>query len=81
MHYQEFYPQITVHNPNFRERIQEVLKTQYFMKHIHFELTRIDAGYVEGWLTMQDIHRQGLGFLHGGVTATLCDIVTGFPGV
>lgn len=78
MRYDEFYPTITVHNPNYRERIQEVLKTQYFMRHIDFELTHIEAGHIEGWLTMRDIHRQGLGFLHGGVTATLCDIVTGF---
>jgi 8-oxo-dGTP diphosphatase len=78
MRYDEFYPTITVYNPNYKERIQEVLKSQYFMRHINFELTHIQAGHVEGWLTMQDIHKQGLGFLHGGVTATLCDIVTGF---
>ncbi|MDW8347245.1 MAG: NUDIX domain-containing protein [Bacteroidia bacterium] len=78
MAYHQFYPTFTVHNPDFKQRIQEVLKTQYFMKYIHFELTYIDAGYIEGWLTLQDIHKQGLGFLHGGVTATLCDIVTGF---
>lgn len=79
MHHNDpFYPTITVHNPNYAQRIQEVLKSQYFMKHIGFELTHIQPGHIEGWLTMQDIHKQGLGFLHGGVTATLCDIVTGF---
>lgn len=78
MRYDEFYPSLTVHNPEYKQRIQQVLQSQYFMRHIHFELTHIQAGHIEGWLTMQDIHRQGLGFLHGGVTATLCDIVTGF---
>jgi len=78
MRYDEFYPALVVNNPRYKERIQEVLQSQYFMRHINFELTHIQAGHIEGWLTMQDIHRQGLGFLHGGVTATLCDIVTGF---
>lgn len=78
MQHNDFYPKITVYNPNYKQRIQEVLQTQYFMKHIHFELTHIEAGHIEGWLIIQDIHKQGLGFLHGGVTATLCDIVTGF---
>ena len=61
-----------------RERILEKLKGQYFMRHIGFELTEISQGLVKGSMPLADFAKQQLGFLHGGVTATVADIVAGF---
>lgn len=48
------------------------------MHHIGFNLTKIEVGYVEGELDMQQHHEQQLGYVHGGVTATVADLVMGF---
>ena len=48
------------------------------MHHIGFSLTRIEPGQIEGEMDLPEFTRQQLGFLHGGVTATVADIVAGF---
>lgn len=48
------------------------------MHHLGFELTRIEAGRVEGYAPMKEFLQQQNGFLHGGATATFCDLVAGF---
>lgn len=62
----------------YKDRISEFLKRQHFMKHIHFDLSSIEKGRTEGWLKIEEIHKQQKGFAHGGVIATLADIVAGF---
>ena len=47
------------------------------MKLVGFEITRIAEGKVEGQLMLEDKHLQQTGLVHGGVTATLADIVAG----
>lgn len=64
-------------NPDFQERIQSFLDRQRFMKLVGFEITRIAEGKVEGQLMLEDKHLQQTGLVHGGVTATLADIVAG----
>jgi uncharacterized protein (TIGR00369 family) len=61
-----------------RARIDEKLKGQHFMHHIGFELTEIEEGLVKGSMPLAGFAKQQLGFLHGGVTATVADIVAGF---
>lgn len=61
-----------------RARINKKLEGQHFMRHIGFDLTRIDPGYVEGEMLLADFAKQQMGFVHGGITATLADIVAGF---
>lgn len=61
-----------------RARIQEKLKGQHFMHHIGFEITRIEKGHVEGEMPLAPFTKQQLDYLHGGVTATVADIVAGF---
>ena len=68
----------TSKNPDFISTINEKLKGQHFMHHIGFCLTRIEAGYVEGEVGLEEFLKQQNGFLHGGATATLCDLVAGF---
>lgn len=65
-------------NPDFADTIRQKLNAQHFMHHIGANLTVIEKGYMECELTMQQQHLQQAGFTHGGVTATLCDLVTGF---
>jgi len=48
---------------------------------MNFNLHRIDAGIMEGELEIQPIHFQQDGFVHGGVIATIADIVAGFSAV
>ncbi|MCX6189789.1 MAG: PaaI family thioesterase [Bacteroidetes bacterium] len=64
-------------NPQYQQAIEEVLKQQNFMKHIGFEVTKITPGYVEGEIFFKDFLRQQIGFIHGGVIATLADVVCG----
>lgn len=72
---------ITSRNPKFRERIKDQLTRQNFMHHMNFDLTVIEAGRTEGELDIQPIHYQQDGFIHGGVIATIADIVAGFSAV
>lgn len=48
------------------------------MKLVGFDLNVIEAGTTEGWLTLKQEHQQQTGLVHGGVTATVADIVAGF---
>lgn len=68
-------------NPNFKQDIEEKLKRQHFMKLMNFKLTKIEEGNIEGELNIEEIHKQQKGFVHGGVIATMADIVAGFAAV
>lgn len=61
-----------------RERIKKKLEGQHFMHHIGFDLTQINKGHVEGEMVLADFAKQQMGYVHGGITATLADIVAGF---
>lgn len=67
-----------VKNPGFREVIREKLEKQHFMHHLGVVLTKIEAGEVEARVNFKSELQQQNGFLHGGVTATLCDVTAGF---
>ncbi len=65
-------------NPQFKDFINEKLKGQHFMRHIGFDLTTIEPGYIEGRAPIKDFLTQQDGFIHGGVTSTIADVVCGF---
>jgi uncharacterized protein (TIGR00369 family) len=69
---------IKTHNPDFAATVQERLQRQSFMNYIGFEVTNIAEGAITGQLILQPEHRQHRGFVHGGVTATIADVVMGF---
>jgi uncharacterized protein (TIGR00369 family) len=71
-------PQFTPQNPDFKADVLAVLKGQHFMRHIDFSLDELEAGYAVGHIDLNLSHLQQHGFLHGGVTATVSDLVTGF---
>lgn len=72
---------IQTFNPDFETDIKEKLERQEFMKLMGFEVTKIEVGRIEGELILEQRHRQHKGFAHGGVIATLADIVAGFAAV
>lgn len=67
-----------VFNQDFKARVEKFLERQHFMKLVGFDLNVIEAGRTEGWLDLELQHQQQTGLVHGGVTATLADIVAGF---
>jgi len=48
------------------------------MELVGFKLTLIEEGRTEGWLDLKQSHKQQTGMVHGGVTASLADVVAGF---
>ena len=65
-------------NPNFKERVKDRMVNNHFMHFIGFKITEIIEGQVMGEIDMKTELTQQDGFVHGGVTATICDIVCGF---
>jgi uncharacterized protein (TIGR00369 family) len=62
-------------------RIRRKLERQHFMHLIGANLTVITPGRVEAELDLQLQHQQQRGFAHGGLVATMADLVAGFAGV
>jgi uncharacterized protein (TIGR00369 family) len=62
-------------------RIRRKLKGQRFMHLIGADLTAITPGRVEAELVLAEQHQQQRGFVHGGLTATMADLVAGFAAV
>ena len=69
---------IKTFNPDYEQDIREKLERQAFMKLLGFNMTKIEVGRIEGELNLEEKHQQHVGFTHGGVIATLADIVAGF---
>ena len=66
---------------DLESRIRRKLIRQNFMHLIGANLTVITPGRVEAELTMGEQHLQQRGFAHGGLTATMADLVAGFAAV
>lgn len=62
-------------------RIRRKLERQHFMHLIGADLTVITPGRVEAGLPLATQHLQQRGFAHGGLIATLADLVAGFAAV
>lgn len=68
----------TPQEPGFIEMVREKISGNHFTNFIGFSIHTIDAGYIEGSLSLEQHHLQQMEFVHGGVTATVSDIVMGF---
>ncbi len=68
-------------NPDYKTRVAKSLEKQFFMQHIQFQLDEIEVGKTAGWLDLEQVHKQQMGFAHGGLVATLADITAGFAAV
>jgi len=67
-----------VRNKSWKEYTQYKIDRNKFIKHLGFEFTALQPGRIEGELIFQEFHEQQNGYLHGGITSTLCDMVSGF---
>lgn len=67
-----------IKNSEYKQRIEKFLERQYFMQLIGFELDVIEPGKTEGRLKIGQQHQQQKGLVHGGLIATVADIVAGF---
>ena len=64
-----------------QSRIRRKLVRQHFMHHIGADLTLIEPGRIEAELVLEKQHQQHTGFAHGGLVATMADLVAGFAAV
>ncbi len=69
---------MTANPSDLETRIRRKLTRQHFMHLLGADLTLITAGRVEAELVLAQVHQQQRGFVHGGVTATMADLVAGF---
>src|SRR4051812_6472182 len=65
-------------NPKFEEYTRLMISRNKFIRYIGFEITTIKPGYLEGFLEFKELHQQQNGWLHGGITATILDMIQGF---
>jgi len=68
----------TPQEPAFIEMVREKIGGNHFTNFIGFNIHTINAGFIEGTLPLEQHHLQQMEFVHGGVTATVSDIVMGF---
>lgn len=65
-------------NPDFINRIHEKREKNSFSQYLGIVLTTINAGYVEAEMMVKPEHLQQNRFFHGGLLATMADVVMGF---
>ncbi len=63
---------------DFVEMVQEKIGGNHFSQYIGINIHHIAEGEIEATLNLADHHLQQMGFVHGGVTATFADVVSGF---
>jgi uncharacterized protein (TIGR00369 family) len=61
----------------YEQMIREKLATNHFTNFIGFELTQLTPGECFGRMAIKEEFKQQIGFLHGGLTMTIADIVMG----
>lgn len=72
---------IQTYNPGFRGTVKEKLQRQFYVHLLEFKIDTIEIGRIEGHLLLEEKHKQHKGVVHGGVTATLADMVMGFAAI
>jgi len=65
-------------NPKYREYMEGKVSRNKFMKYLGLEIKSIEPGYLQAELEFKEFHQQQNGWLHGGVTASILDIIQGF---
>lgn len=71
-------PRMESLNPNFKNYVQQRIAANKFMPFLGFEITDIEAGEINGVLAFKEHHQQQNGYLHGGITSAILDMVEGF---
>ncbi|MDB5283392.1 MAG: thioesterase, partial [Bacteroidota bacterium] len=65
-------------NPKYKEYTELKISRNKFIKVLGFEITKIEPGSIEGEMEFKEMHQQQNGWLHGGVTSAVLDMVQGF---
>ncbi len=65
-------------NENFREYVASKMEANKFAPFIGLKFTEIEEGRISGTLDFEEKHKQQNGYLHGGVTSAILDMVQGF---
>lgn len=65
-------------NPDFEAYVRYKISLNRFMAYIGFEIDQIKPGYIHARLPFREMHAQQNGYLHGGVTSAILDMVQGF---
>lgn len=65
-------------NPNYREYVEFKISKNKFISWLGMVITKIEPGYIEAELDFKEMHQQQNGWLHGGVTSAILDMVEGF---
>lgn len=65
-------------NPNYREYVEFKISKNKFISWLGMVITKIEPGYIEAELDFKEMHQQQNGWLHGGVTSAVLDMVEGF---
>lgn len=71
---------IKTRNPNFKAYVESKIKNNQFSHHMGLQFDRIEEGYIEASAPFEKFMEQQDGYVHGGFTSALCDIVCGFAG-
>jgi uncharacterized protein (TIGR00369 family) len=70
--------QFTPQEADFVDMVQHKIGGNHFTSFIGFHIHHIGPGRIEGSLNLEQHHLQQMDFVHGGVTATIADVVAGF---
>ena len=65
-------------NVRWKEYTEYKIARNKFHRLLGLEFTKLEPGMVEAELVFSEIHEQQNGYLHGGVTSSICDMVSGF---
>jgi uncharacterized protein (TIGR00369 family) len=65
-------------NPEYEALVHKKLEGQHLYHHLGWKLNVIEPGYIELYTPLHKLMEQQDGLLHGGMTAVLGDMVTGF---
>jgi uncharacterized protein (TIGR00369 family) len=69
---------MTPRNEKWKEYTEYKIARNKFHKLLGLRFTKIEPGHIEAELDFAEIHEQQNGYLHGGVTSAICDMVSGF---
>ncbi|MCS6935542.1 MAG: PaaI family thioesterase [Chitinophagales bacterium] len=65
-------------HPKYKEYTEYKISLNRFMHELGFVIDVIRPGYTSGYLVFHPKHAQQNGWLHGGITAAILDMVEGF---
>ena len=65
-------------NDKWREYVEYKISRNKFHQLLGLEFVNIQPGLIEAELIFEEKHEQQNGYLHGGVTSAICDMVSGF---